>query len=96
MSVPSARLSVTMARPWPIERKGDRVVVVSIKSNKANVITETFMSEFAATLDALEANFPSDAVVLTGTMGVTAERACNCSVCTVHLCLCRCDIGLSF
>lgn len=30
---------------WPIERKAERVVVVSIKANKANVITHGFMDQ---------------------------------------------------
>jgi enoyl-CoA hydratase/carnithine racemase len=49
---------------WPIERKNERVVVVKISSNKANVITHTFMKEFAATLDKLASEFKNDAVVL--------------------------------
>ena len=51
---------------WPIERKGERVVVVRISSNKANVITLKFMQEFNATLDKLESEYKNDAVVLTG------------------------------
>lgn len=49
---------------WPIERKNERVVVVKISSNKANVITHQFMKEFAATLDKLSTENKSDAVVL--------------------------------
>lgn len=55
-----------MSSVWSFERQNDSVVLLRMNSNKLNVLTNAFMSEFNAALNRLEKEFPNDALVLTG------------------------------
>ena len=56
--------------PWKIERKHDRVAVVTINTNKVNARNPAFFADLHAAFDRVEAEFEDCAVVLTGTGNV--------------------------
>jgi hypothetical protein len=55
-----------MATSFPIEVKSDRVILVRMTANKANVLTHAFFQQLHATLDIIQKQYPTMGVVFTG------------------------------